>query len=222
MKFSEETMSILKNFSAINNGIYFEQGNVVKTVSPKKSILAEAKTEDSVPVEFGIYDLNKFLGAISLFDSPELSFESNHLVMTSDKAKVIYSFCDASLVVRPPNKELALPNVDVSFKLSKDIYDSTVKAALVLQVPEIGIVGDGSKLKLQAYESKNNLSEQFSYELGDTDQNFSIIFKVENFSKLMSTDYNVSMSSKGLSKFVSDDEKLVYHIAIENNSTFNA
>ena len=87
MKFSEETMSILKNFSAINNGIYFEQGNVVKTVSPKKSILAEAKTEDSVPVEFGIYDLNKFLGAISLFDSPELSFESNHLVMTSDKAK---------------------------------------------------------------------------------------------------------------------------------------
>ena len=61
MKFSEETMSILKNFSAINNGIYFEQGNVVKTVSPKKSILAEAKTEDSVPVEFGIYDLNKFL-----------------------------------------------------------------------------------------------------------------------------------------------------------------
>ena len=126
------------------------------------------------------------------------------------------------IILSKPNKELALPNVDVSFKLSKDIYDSTVKAALVLQVPEIGIVGDGSKLKLQAYESKNNLSEQFSYELGDTDQNFSIIFKVENFSKLMSTDYNVSMSSKGLSKFVSDDEKLVYHIAIENNSTFNA
>ena len=92
----------------------------------------------------------------------------------------------------------------------------------MLQVPEIGIVGDGSKLKLQAYESKNNLSEQFSYELGDTTDTFSIIFKVENFSKLMSKDYNVSMSSKGLSKFVSDDEKLVYHIAIENNSTFNA
>ena len=79
---------------------------MVKTVSPQKSILAEARTEDTVPIDFGIYELNMFLGAHSLFESPELTFESNHLVMTSDKTKCVYRFCDSSLVIRPPNKEV--------------------------------------------------------------------------------------------------------------------
>ena len=220
MKLSEETLAILKNFSAINNGIYFEQGNVVKTVSPQKSILAEARTEDTVPIDFGIYDLNMFLGAHSLFESPELSFESNHLVMTSDKTTCVYGFCDASLVVRPPNKEVGLPSIDVSIKLSSSVYDSVVKAALVLAVPEVAIVGDGSRVRLVASESKNNLGNKFDYDLDKSDQKFSMIFKVENFSKLMSRNYTVSVSARGLSKFESDDGKLTYHVAIEPNSNY--
>ena len=220
MKLSEETLAILKNFSAINNGIYFEQGNVVKTVSPQKSILAEARTEDTVPIDFGIYDLNMFLGAHSLFESPELTFESNHLVMTSDKTKCVYGFCDSSLVVRPPNKEVGLPSVDVSIKMSSSIYDSVVKAALVLAVPEVAIVGDGTRVKLVASESKNTLGNKFDYDLDESNQKFSMIFKVENFSKLMSRNYVVSVSARGLSKFESDDGKLTYHVAIEPNSNY--
>lgn len=220
MKLSEETLAILKNFSAINNGIYFEQGNVVKTVSPQKSILAEARTEDTVPIDFGIYDLNMFLGAHSLFESPELTFESNHLVMTSDKTKCVYGFCDSSLVVRPPNKEVGLPSVDVSIKMSSSIYDSVVKAALVLAVPEVAIVGDGTRVKLVASESKNTLGNKFDYDLDESNQKFSMIFKVENFSKLMSRNYVVSVSARGLSKFESEDGKLTYHVAIEPNSNF--
>ena len=220
MKLSEETLAILKNFSAINNGIYFEQGNVVKTVSPQKSILAEARTEDTVPIDFGIYDLNMFLGAHSLFESPELTFESNHLVMTSDKTKCVYGFCDSSLVVRPPNKEVGLPSVDVSIKMSSSIYDSVVKAALVLAVPEVAIVGDGTRVKLVASESKNTLGNKFDYDLDESNQKFSMIFKVENFRKLMSRNYVVSVSARGLSKFESEDGKLTYHVAIEPNSNF--
>ena len=220
MKLSEETLAILKNFSAINNGIYFEQGNVVKTVSPQKSILAEARTEDTVPIDFGIYDLNMFLGAHSLFESPELTFESNHLVMTSDKTKCVYGFCDSSLVVRPPNKEVGLPSVDVSIKMSSSIYDSVVKAALVLAVPEVAIVGDGTRVKLVASESKNTLGNKFDYDLDESNQKFSMVFKVENFSKLMSRNYVVSVSARGLSKFESEDGKLTYHVAIEPNSNF--
>ena len=220
MKLSEETLAVLKNFSAINNGIFFEQGKTIKTVSPQKSILVDATVEEEFPSDFGIYDLNKFLGAHSLFESPEISFEDKYLTLTSDKTQVNYSYCDASLVVRPPNKEVALPSVDVTFKMSSTVYDSVVKAALVLGVPEIAIVGDSSRIKLVASESKNTMSDKFSYDIGETDKSFSMIFKVENFSKLMSRNYTVSVSARGLSKFESDDGKLTYHVAIEPNSNF--
>jgi hypothetical protein len=220
MKLSEETLAVLKNFSAINNGIYFEQGQTIKTVSPQKSILVDATVEEEFPTDFGIYDLNKFLGAQSLFEQPEILFEDKYLTFSSGNSEVSYSYCDASLVVRPPNKEVALPSIDVTFKMTASVYDSVVKAAMVLQVPEIAIVGDGSKMKLVAYESKNTMSDKFSYVVGDTDKNFSMIFKVENFSKLMSKDYTATVSSKGLSKFESDDGKLTYHVAIEPNSNF--
>ena len=85
MKLSEETLAVLKNFSAINNGIYFEQGNTIKTVSPGKTILADAKVQENFPLDFGIYDLNKFLGAHSLFDNPDIEFESNYLLMKQTK-----------------------------------------------------------------------------------------------------------------------------------------
>ena len=220
MKLSEETLAVLKNFSAINNGIFFEQGKTIKTVSPQKSILVDATVEEEFPSDFGIYDLNKFLGAHSLFESPEISFEDKYLTLTSDKTQVNYSYCDASLVVRPPNKEVALPSVDVTFKMSSTVYDSVVKAALVLGVPEIAIVGDSSRIKLVASESKSTMSDKFSYDIGETDKTFSMIFKVENFSKLMSRNYTVSVSARGLSKFESDDGKLTYHVAIEPNSNF--
>jgi hypothetical protein len=220
MKLSEETLAVLKNFSAINNGIFFEQGKTIKTVSPQKSILVDAKVEEEVPTDFGIYDLNKFLGAHSLFENPEIEFQDKYLTFSGGNSQVSYSYCDASLVVRPPNKEVALPTVDVTFKMPKTVYDSVVKAAMVLQVPEIAVIGDGTKLKLVASESKNTMSDKFSYDVGETNKTFSMIFKVENFSKLMSKDYTVSISSKGLSKFESDDDKLIYHVAIEPNSNF--
>ena len=95
-----------------------------------------------------------------------------------------------------------------------------VKAALVLAVPEVAIVGDGSRVRLVASESKNNLGNKFDYDLDKSDQKFSMIFKVENFSKLMSRNYTVSVSARGLSKFESDDGKLTYHVAIEPNSNY--
>ena len=42
MKLSNDTLSVLKNFGNINQGIYFKKGKVLKTVSSGKNILAEA------------------------------------------------------------------------------------------------------------------------------------------------------------------------------------
>ena len=70
MKLSTQTISILKNFGAINQGIFFKKGKTLKTVSSHKNILAQANINEEVPAEFGVYDLNNFLSVISYFFSP--------------------------------------------------------------------------------------------------------------------------------------------------------
>ena len=72
MKFSENTLSVLKNFSSINGGVVLKAGQTQKTISPEKSILVEAKIDDIIPTEFGIYDLNNFLGNVTSLKNPEI------------------------------------------------------------------------------------------------------------------------------------------------------
>ena len=81
-------------------------------------------------------------------------------------------------------------------------------------MPEIGIIGNGVDITITALDSQTNetSSEQI---VGETDKNFKFIFKFENITKLMSKNYNVSLSSKGLSKFVSSDDVIEYFVAIE-------
>ncbi len=57
MKLSEKTLTLLKNFSNINQSILFKQGSSLRTISVMKNILAEATIDEDLPTDFGIYDL---------------------------------------------------------------------------------------------------------------------------------------------------------------------
>ena len=61
MKLSDKTLSLLKNFSTINQSILFKQGTKLSTISVMKNILAEATIEEELPKDFGIYDLDNSL-----------------------------------------------------------------------------------------------------------------------------------------------------------------
>ena len=65
MKLSDKTLSVLKNFSTINQSILFKQGSKLRTISVMKNILAEATITEELPKDFGIYDLNQFLNGLS-------------------------------------------------------------------------------------------------------------------------------------------------------------
>jgi len=207
----------LKNFANINNGIFFEQGKVIRTVAPTKAILAKANIVEEIPRNFGIYDITRMLGSYSLFEYPEVEFEDKFIVIEDKKNKrnVKYWVCDPELVVRPPEgKEIVLPTEDVNFLLESDALDFSIKQASVLSLPEIGIIGNGTDITISSLDSQTNetSSEQV---VGETDKNFKFIFKFENITKLMSKNYSVSLSKKGLSKFVSSDSVMEYFVAIE-------
>jgi hypothetical protein len=220
MKLSDKTLSVLKNFSSINQSILFKQGNKLRTISVMKNILAEATITEEFSKDFGIYDLNQFLNGLNLHKTPELDFGNDgYVVIKEGKSRSKYFFADPSVIITPPDKAINLPSEDVCFELSTEQLDKLLKAAAVYQLPDISAVGEAGVVKLVVRDKKNDTSNDFAVVVGETDSKFVFNFKVENIKVLPGT-YEVVVSQKLLSRFTSKNHDLVYYIALEPDSQF--
>ena len=220
MKLSDKTISLLKNFSSINQSILFKEGNKLRTISVMKNILAEATVSEEFAKDFGVYDLNQFLNGLSLHQSPELDFKNDgYVVIREGKMRSKYFFADPNVIVTPPEKNITLPSEDVCFEVSTEQLDKLLKAAAVYQLPDISAVGEGGVIKLVVRDKKNDTSNDFAIVVGETEDQFSFNFKVENIKVLPGT-YEVVVSKKLLSRFESKNHDLTYYIALEPDSTF--
>jgi len=221
MKLSEKTLNLLKNFSSINQSILFKKGSSLRTISVMKNILAEAKIDEDLPLDFGIYDLNQFLNGLGLHQSPLLDFENDgHVVIREGKMRSKYFFADPSVIVTPPEKDITLPTEDVCFELNTQQLDKLLKAAAVYQLPDLSAIGEAGVVKLVVRDKKNDTSNDFAVVVGETENEFCFNFKVENI-KILPGTYEVVVSQKLLSRFTSQDYNLKYYIALEPDSTFN-
>ena len=224
MKLSESTLSLLKNFSSINQSILFKQGTKLRTISVMKNILAEATISEELPRDFGIYDLGQFLNGLSLHNNPDLDFqEDNYVVIKEGRSRSKYFFADPQVIVTPPEKQMNLPSEDVTFELSTDQLDKLLKAAAIYQLPDLAVVGGNGVVKIVVRDKKNDTSNDFAITVGETSnyfcKNFSFNFKVENI-KILPGNYEVVVSQKLLSRFRSKNQDLTYFIALEPDSTF--
>ena len=220
MKLSDSTLSLLKNFSTINQSILFKQGSKLRTISVMKNILAEATISEELPQDFGIYDLGQFLNGIGLHQSPELYFTNdNHVVIKEGKMRSKYFFADPNVIITPPEKPIELPSEDVTFELSTDQLDKLLKAAAIYQLPDLSVVGENGAVKLLVRDKKNDTSNSFAIAVGETDATFNFNFKVENI-KILPGTYDIVVSQKLLSRFSAKNYDLTYWIALEPDSTF--
>ena len=220
MKLSDSTISLLKNFSNINQSIVFKQGQKLRTISVMKNILAEVTVSEEFPKDFAIYDLNQFLNGLSLHHSPELDFtKDGYVLIREGKMRSKYFFADPNVIITPPEKDITLPSTDVCFEVSTDQLDKLLKAAAVYQLPDLSAVGEGGVVKLVVRDKKNDTSNDFAIVVGETNAEFSFNFKVENIKVLPGT-YEVVVSKKLLSKFTSKNHELTYYIALEPDSTY--
>ena len=220
MKLSDNALAILKNFAGINNSILVKQGNKLRTISVAKNILAEAEIKEEFPRDFAIYDLNQFLNGLSLHQDPDLDFqEESYLSIKEGKRRVKYFFADPNVIISPPEKEIQLPSSDVCFQLDSTSLEKLVKAAAVYQLPDLSAIGEAGVVKLVVRDKKNDTSNEYAIVVGETDQEFTFNFKVENI-KIIPGAYDVVVSSKLLSKFTNTKYNLTYYIALEPDSTF--
>ena len=221
MYLSAETVALLKNFSTINQSVLIRAGKKLRTMSVMKNILSEVDIDEEFDRDVAIYDLNQFLNCLSLIPGAEVRLDKNAILITDDTNSIEYRYSDPSVIPAPPEKELVLPSEDVCLTLTEENLETVKKAAAVLQIPDVTLLGDGSKIFLTVRDKKNSGSNSYKIEVGETESTFQFNLKVENL-KLMAGDYDVALSAKNLARFESHSRPLVYFIALEPDSEFQA
>lgn len=216
MKFDSKTLEVLKNFASINPSIKFVKGDVIKTMSPIKTIIGKAKVTSEITQDFCIGELSRFMSSLSLFNDPEIVLEDTKCTITDGKNKIEYVYTAEESIKLPPKNDLTLPSNDVQFTLTNEMFQSIRKAMSVLSLAEMAVVGKDGVLSLKAFDSKGVTKDQYSIEIGETNKNFIIVYKAENL-KLMPLDYEVSISAKGISVF--KNPEIEYVIVIEANES---
>jgi hypothetical protein len=224
MKFSARTIQILRNFSSVHQALLFKPGRTLKVMSESKSILARATIDADIEGTFAIYDMPKFLGAVSMFDDPELTPNDSYVEIRQGNEKINYTFAEPSLIKTPPEKEITLPSIDVEFELKNESFNRVLKGMATTGANALCITGEDGKIFLEAKTIATSKAQSGSVgaptyraEVGSTEKTFSFIFMAENI-KLIAGDYNVAISQRGLAHFKGADVE--YWIAVEATSTF--
>lgn len=222
-KISKETLEVLKNFASINSNILVKSGNVLTTISPVKNVMATATVSETFDTEFGIWDLNKFLGTISLFDSPNFEFDDKSVRISNGSSEVVYYYSEPKLLTTP-TKEITMPDGVLNFTLKESDLQELQKAASVMQLPDMVVRSSGGSVELAVLDKKDATSNTYSLEVGDLlndEHEFAFYFKVENL-KMITGDYDVTISEKMISQLVNTKDDVTYWIALESDSTYNA
>lgn len=216
MKLSENTLSVLKNFATINSGVVLQKGKIQKTISPEQTILVEATLEDDMPTEFGIYDLNQFLGNVTTLANPEMTFATESVQMNDGSFNLNYYSCSPNLIISPPrDKDLVLKNPEVSFDIPAATLQKLLRLAAMNNLPHITVIGKNGKLTVRSHEKTNDTSNSADVAIGDySGDDFAVSFKTENL-KMVSDDYSVQIKIGGFSCWINKKGTMKYFIALE-------
>lgn len=223
-KLSKETLAVLKNFSTLNSNILVEEGNVIETITPTKNVMARAVVDEEFSTKFGIWDLSKFLSVVSMFDSPEFTFDDKYvLIGDGKKSSVKYHYCEPSLLT-VPTKQVNMPDTALTIDMTNVMFNELTKASSVLQVQDLRICpsDDGSEILGIVHDVNDPTSNHYSISLGENtvDASYQFDFKI-NLLRLFPGNYTVDFTETVISKFTHNDFDLTYWIALETSSKFN-
>ena len=220
MKLSDNTISVLKNYSTINQNLMINMGSTLNTMSAMKNIVAKATVEETFEKDVAIYDLNEFLSVLNLVASPQIEFDQNSAIISSvgGSSKIRYFFSDPSILTAP-QKDITMPSSDVKLSLSDTDLGAIRKAAAVLGHTELSIIGQDGKVTLRVLDTKDSSANTFDYDTGrSTTEEFNFVVNIPNL-KLMTADYDIEISKKLISKWTASTG-IEYFIALEKSSTF--
>lgn len=224
MKLSTNTVTVLKNFSVINEGIFVKKGNVVETISKQKNILARAELAETFDNEFGIYDLNKFLGVLSLQkDTPEIEFDDKHIIIKTfgGRSKTNYRKASKDVILVPPEKKINMGEPEIVLSLSAEEINWVTRMASALSSPNIAFVSDGQKIHVQTFDAKDDSADVNTTELNiaGNGAKYRMIFATDNL-RFIEGSYEIKIASKGIAHFKNTTVPIEYWVMAETGSKY--
>lgn len=225
MKLSANTMSIFKNFATINESIYVKSGNVIETISKQKNILAKAELTDTFDAEFGIHDLNNFLGTLSLSRDaqPEIEIGEKNIIIKSlgGRSSTEYRKASKETILVPPDKTISMENAEIKFPLDAEDLEWISKVASALGSPNIAFVSNGESCTIQTFDAKDDASHVNSTKLDVVGQGakYRMVFATENL-RFVPGAYQVTIASKGIGHFKNTTVPVEYWVTTENGSKY--
>lgn len=224
---SDQTNKILRNFAGIQNSVLLQPGKQQATVASGKSLFAVAQLSEDWPQETGIYDLNTFLGTLSLFTKPDIQFEKNVMIISSGGSKVRYRISDPTTILTPPADEpgnkLKTDNPGVTFVLSEASLAQLNKSCSVLglmtSTGQVVIDVKDEAVVIRGTDEKNPTAHSFEFDVPQKDTTFftpgftkQIIFKTEYIAMLLDGAYEVSLSTRKYGYFKHQSVPVSYFI----------
>lgn len=227
MQITPKTIDVLKNFLNVNMNLSIKPGKVLKTISPQRTMFAEAEIDVDFPVACPIYDLGSFVTALTLFDGSDIEFsDKSALIKNSSGSSITYYYSAAGIVQAAPDEQI---------KLDKEIYKAVFTAADMsaimkvsgaLNAQHVWVYTDkDGRVFLKVGDRKNVTANSFTKELGMSDETFDVAIDVSAL-KLYPGGYNVSIWTKKTAKgdmcvwvFEHDTEKIKYWSTASTGST---
>lgn len=223
MKLSQNTVTLLKNFAAINSNICIPAGSEIKTMSVIGNALASATVEETFEKDILIYDLGELLSVLAIAPDPDVILSDKFLTVKWGSSKVKYSFADREIMrdaIAASTKQVNFPIPDVEFVLTIDMLASIHKAASILKAGYISVFSEDGKVLVKVFDKGLVNGNTFILETGtETDLNFQAVIEVNSL-KFLVGNYKASISTKNISKFESCDQDLVYYITLDVSSRF--
>jgi len=219
---SKQTLGILKNFSGLNSNILIKPGSVIKTITPSKNGMAEATVTEDFPVEFGIWDLQKFLGVVSLFNSPTFNFASKSVTISDGAdSNIVYYYSEPKLLT-VPTKNVNMPKTTVKVSLTEKTFADLQRAAAVMQLPDISFQNESQKIYAVICDMADPTSNSYKTLIAEDysgKEQMTLNFKIDNLRMLPGT-YTVRFSTNVVGEFTNDTIPVKYWFAMETNSKF--
>jgi hypothetical protein len=230
MKLSEDTLEVLKNFSKINTEMLFQEGNVQYTISAGRNLFGYARIVESLPASFAIYDMNAFLGVMSLYgEDMELDFKDTEITLRGrgGRSKTKYRTTPPKLLkTNVPSRAVFEEKLgslawDVSFDMSKEDFKWLRDTAQTLQSPHFSIESKGDTIQMTTFDLEDASKTTQTLDVGvGNGTPFRAVYLTQNLRCLLDDfTVTVAMKTNGTVKFATKNRGVDYYLAAEQGHT---
>jgi hypothetical protein len=222
IKISSETLSILKNFSSLNSNILIKPGNVIRTLAVNRGGMAEAVIDETFDTEFGIWDLDQFLGVVSLCNNPTFKFLEKKVEINSSTGSVFeYNYSEPRLLL-VPSKQPTVPEPTATASIDYGIWSEIIRAASVLKVDDISFINAEDGVTAVVTDLSDPTAHTYTVNLEGSSMNhtFEVNFKISNI-KILQGSYKMLLSEGKMAVFQNTNLNLTYWFGAESSSTYD-